>query len=158
MQIEFIDITTYRGISSDAEHFYAKRATSTAKVQESLLDGSGLESMSYWCDEDVKFMPDREQAEQLCRKDNKMAWGTQAESHPVTEEQIREMIQNGTIRFPSIEALLKQVRKDHPNAVLCFSIHGSRKVFTNWLNGLYETDKEKLQRILDIILLPKKQE
>lgn len=158
MNFEFINITSYRGISSDAEHFYAKRATDPAKVQESLLDGSGLESMSYWCDENVKFMPDREQAEQLCSKDNKMACGTQAESHPVTEEQIREMMQNGTIRFPSMEALLRQVRKNYPNAVLCFSIHSSRKAFTNWLNGLYEIDKEKLQRILEIILLPKKQD
>lgn len=132
MEIQLISITTYRGISSDAEHFYAK-AAKREQVEESLMFNSvsKLESIcsNIYDGEELKFFPDRIEAIDMCKKDNQMMWNGKGAIKPITEEQIWEMQNNGTIRFPSVLSVIKTARKKWPEAVLFFTLQHSRERF-----------------------------
>jgi len=148
MEIQFIDITSYRGISSNAEHYYAKYSTDTESIAMCLL--TGTETSSHH--EELLFFPDRPYAEELCRKDNQYAAGVTDGIHPVTEAQIRHIMENGTIRFPDIPSVVEQARKKWPEAILVFSLRGSQNDFRKWLTKYYEKDKEAGGKVYGLLL------
>ena len=136
MDIQFINITTYRGISSNAEHYYARLATDATKVQESFMEGFEIYSFS----EDLLFFPEREQAVELCRKENSM----RGIDSVVSEEQIEKMMDEGTIRFLSVFDVVETARKKFPGSVLVFLMNGTKKEFIKYLQSLIDHKKDEL--------------
>ena len=145
MGIQFIDITSYRGICSDAEHWYAKYISDFKNANECLaIDGTSV----YGWDEEVKFYPTREEAIALIKKENQVIGA----SRDVEEWKIQEMMDNGTIRFSSILDIIKTCRKEFPKSILVFSIRGSQKDFKKWLIGMYESKDKETQNIAEEII------
>ena len=143
MNIEYIDITSYRGISSNAEHYYAKAATFNDKTYQCFISGEH----PYTFDEELLFYPNREQAIQLCKKDNQMAFYETA----ISEEQIEDMMKRGTIRFPSVLEVVRQARKQYPNAILKFYMYGYERKFASYLDALNKYDKETVNEIVELL-------
>ena len=153
MDIQFIDITSYRGISSNAEHFYAK-VGKPEHTQEIYLINSICEvNEGVWFQdgEHLLFYPTKEEATQLWEKDNK--WDKDEFVIKHKEDSIMEMVEDGTYRFPSIIEVVKAAKKKFPDSLLCFSLEHSREEFARWLFKCYENEKTKAYavEILDII-------
>ena len=145
MDIQFIDITSYRGICSDAEHWYAKYITDFKSANECLaVEGTSV----YGWDEELKFYPTREEAIELIKKENQVIGA----SKEIKEWQIQEIMDKGTIRFSSILDIVKNCRKDFPKSILVFSIRGSQKEFKKWLIGMYESKEETYKNTAEEII------
>ena len=72
MEIQFVDITSYRGISSDAEHFYA-RVGAPKDVQEFYITcmDCDVNAGVYFHDErQLRYFPTEEEARSLWQKDH----------------------------------------------------------------------------------------
>ncbi len=72
MQIEFIDITSFRGLSSEAEHFYASIGV-PSWTQEMLLtdrDCRPNAGVSFINTEKLRYFPSTEEARAMWEKDN----------------------------------------------------------------------------------------
>lgn len=158
MEIQFINITSFRGTSSNAEHYYARYAENAYDVQQALLESYEGQIYQHSHDKDLLFFPGKEDAEKLCLKDNRMCWGADVNVHPVTPAQVELMMKEGTIRFPSIEAIIRQARHKWPEAVLIFSLYGSNKRFRNWMVNTYENDKKAGEEVFEAILGPLRKE
>jgi hypothetical protein len=146
MDIQFINITSYRGISSNAEHYYARVATDVKAVNRCFVE-SDSGCYPHLCDQDMIFYPNQEYAIELCKKDNQLFLNY----HGVTETQISDMMTRGTIRFPSVLDIIKQARKTYPNSILCFYFQNNRKAFFSYLNSLIENDKATLEEICKLL-------
>jgi len=145
MQIEFINITTYKGISSDAEHFYAS-VGEPDMVQERLLTDLGAkpESGVFFGSEDMlRHFPSAEEAEAMWQKD----YGHDRLTNRCHDEQVQSIVKDGTIRFPSILAVVHAARGRFPDAKLCFCFQGSRKEFVRVL----QLEMQKHQKLMDEI-------
>ncbi len=132
MQIEFIDISTFRGISSEAEHYYAKISTGDFYAEELIFDyGWSLDACARIGGKDLRFYPTAEQARQIAEKDHKFDLRNLSEEDRAKRIQwdIDDLTENGTIRFPSVTEILRQARKEHPEAVLYACFCGSHKEF-----------------------------
>lgn len=145
MNIEYINITSYRGISSNADHYYAKYHAPNEDDFDAFIDGERPHSF----DTDLKFYPDRQQAVELCRKDNQMLYGVHAPE--ITESQVENMMADGTIRFPSILEVIKTARKKFPNAILCIYLHRSHTAFADYLNKLLQAKSPVLDEIITLL-------
>ena len=139
MKIEFIDITSYRGISSNAEHFYASRIVPDKNTYESFY----TDHKPYGNKEELLFFPDTQQAAALAAKDNYML----AVKGTVTNAQIEKLKKEGTIRFPSILEIIKQARKRFPDSYLSFTLYGSKKAFCSYIESLQEKSPETVKEI-----------
>lgn len=129
MEIQYIDITTYRGISSNAEHFYATIGTPNMK-QEMLLTNPACNPVNgvlFVNQEQMRYKPTKEEAEAIWEKDNK--YNIDPSVRQNRENAIFDLMDDGTIRFPSIVSIVRTARKAFPKAVLCFSFCGSQKEF-----------------------------
>ena len=71
MDIQYINISSFRGISSEAEHYYAKFVPEERKrdVAESIFEGG---NPTIHCSKNLLFYPTREQAIDLIKKDNRI--------------------------------------------------------------------------------------
>ena len=139
MQIDFIDITSFRGLSSEAEHFYAAIGK-PSWIQEALLsdpDCKPNEGVSYHETEKLRYFPTREEAEAMWEKDNHWDKDPFVQSH--REDTILTLMEEGTQRFPTVTAIIKAARKRFPCSYLCFSFAGSVKEF----NRLFIKSEEK---------------
>lgn len=129
MDIQFIDITSFAGISSDAEHFYALIGNPKFCQEDyiTMTDYCSPESgVIFSCDcEHLLFFPTVKQAEYLSKKDN---------HNVIDEDVVNDYVKNGTKRFPSIVEVVRAARKRFYNSLLVFSINGSRKEFAKLLN------------------------
>lgn len=151
MDIQFIDITTYRGISSEAEHFYAK-VGSPNYTQENYLvmldcpPESGV--MFGESAENLRYMPSYEEAKALYLKDNYNV--RDRDLGKLDEDDIMMMVEDGTTRFPSILSIVKRAKDLYPDSILCFSISGYRKEFVKWIQR--NKDSEQVHKIIELIL------
>ena len=143
MNIEYIDITSYRGISSNAEHYYAKVAVFDNETYECFI----TDEHPYTFDKDLLFYPDREQAIELCTKDNQMGFYSIA----VSEEQIDRIMKEGTIRFPNVLEVVRQARKQYPNAILKFYMYGNSQKFASYLDGMEKYDEKAVNEIVELL-------
>lgn len=142
MDVQFIDITSFIGVSSNAEHYYAKVGEAKHTQKHYLFDlGCKPESGVLFNGRDLRYYPSEEEAVALYKKDN---WGK-----PVDMDCVMELQEEGTIRFPSILSIVKAAKKEFPNSVLCFSISGSRKMFTKYLQSL-KGITEEITKILEV--------
>lgn len=149
MQIEFINITTYKGISSDAEHFYAS-VGKPDMVQEFLLTDpvSKPESGVFFGSEDLlRHFPSPEEAEAMWQKDH----GHDRVTDKWHDEQVQSIVKDGTIRFPSILTIVRAARGRFPDAKLCFCFRGSRKEFVRILQFEMQKHPELMDEIEDLI-------
>ena len=151
MDFQFIDITTYRGISSNAEHFYAKvgkpeYTQENIVVMQSCEPGTGV---SFINGEELKYYPSKKEARKMWEKDNGYSESTFVLENK--ERMISDCMKEGTIRFPSIPAIIKRARETFPDSILCFSIRESRKEFVKYLLSLEKRDKKTLDKILNTI-------
>ena len=142
MDVQFIDITSFMGVSSNAEHYYAKVGKPEYTQEHYLFDlGCKPESGVLFNGRNLRYYPSEEEAVALYKKDN---WGK-----PVDMDCVMELQEEGTIRFPSILSIVKAAKKEFPNSVLCFSISGSRKMFTKYLQSL-KGIAEEITKILEV--------
>lgn len=142
MDVQFIDITSFMGVSSNAEHFYAKVGKPEHAQEHYLFDlCCKPESGVLFNERNLRYYPSEEEAVALYKKDN---WGK-----PVDMDCVMELQEEGTIRFPSILSIVKAAKKEFPNSVLCFSISGSRKMFTKYLQSL-KGITEEITKILEV--------
>ena len=149
MDIQFINITSYRGISSNAEHYYARFASENEKelIAEDIFCGY---SVATYCNTDMLFFPDREQAIALIKKDNQMTGSPFKEN--IDDDTIAVYMERGTIRFPSILDIIKQARKQFPQAIFKFYLQGSEDEFRKYWRRRYESgDKETAEQMIDIV-------
>lgn len=133
MDYQFIDITSYRGISSNTEHWYAKTGTPDLTQEEMLFD-LGVKvngGVTYVNGEELKYYPNLDEAIELYKKDN----GQKEKLDDWDEERVKEIINNGTIRFPSILSIVLTAKNKFPNSILCFSICGSQKEFASYMKN-----------------------
>ncbi len=151
MDIQFIDITSYRGISSNAEHYYAKIGD-PEYVQENAVTSLSCDLKDGVCfinKQDLKYYPTQYEAEKMWLKDNN---GIDNQFFQREKSRmIDDMCKEGTIRFPSIISIIKEARKKFPDSILCFSMQGSRKEFVKYMQKLYDKDRKSLDEIFDII-------
>lgn len=151
MNIEYINITSYIGISSNAEHFYAKVGI-PYKVQEYIATSqsySGENGVDFVNGKELRYYPSKSEARNLWKKDNE--WDTRPFVIAHKEDDIKDLQEYGTIRFPSIASIVKAAKRDFPDSVICFCINGSRKDFAKYMERLLEKDKETLNEILDTL-------
>lgn len=150
MEIQFIDITSYRGISSEAEHYYAKLGE-LSYMQENLLVQASCEAntgISFVNGEELKYFPTPEEARAMWEKDHGRDKSELVQKWK--EDDILDLQESGTIRFPSILSIVKKAREMFPGAVLCFSICGSRKAFAAYIKKLPEERALEIIKIVDI--------
>ena len=146
MDYQFIDITSYRGISSNAEHWYAKIGTPEL-TQENLLFGLSEKSnsgVSYVNGEELKYYPNLDEAIEIYKKDN----GQKDELNEWDKERIKDILNNGTIRFPSVLSIVLTAKNKFPHSILCFSICGYQQEFARYMLN----HGEIAERVCDIIL------
>lgn len=150
MEIQFIDITSYRGISSDAEHYYAKLGE-ISYMQENLLVQASCEAntgISFVNGEELRYFPSPEEARAMWEKDHGRDKRELVQKWK--EDDILDLQESGTIRFPSILSIVKRAREMFPSAVLCFSMCGSRKAFATYMMKLPEEKAIEIIKIVDI--------
>ena len=154
MQIEFFNITSYCGISSNAEHFYVKHLD--AKYLEETLQFTmtdRLEELAGETGEELRYIPTKEEAESIARKDypDYDRTLTPEKRETFREITIGDLLETGTTRFPSVMRIIREVRRQFPDAVLYFMVYGSRKDFIKWRIAQKDNQKE-----LDELLCPSK--
>lgn len=152
MDIQFIDITSYRGISSNAEHYYAK-VGDPKDVQENAVVSLSFDLGSGVCfisKNDLKYYPTQYEAEKMWEKDNG-SYINDPSVASLKSTSISILQKEGTIRFPSILSIVKEAKKKFPDSILCFSIRGSRKEFVKYMQNLYDNNRKLLDEILEII-------
>jgi hypothetical protein len=150
MQIEFFNITSYCGISSNAEHFYVKHLD--AKYLEETLQFTmtdRLEELAGETGEELRYIPTKEEAESIARKDypDYDRTLTPEKRETFREITIGDLLETGTTRFPSVMRIIREVRRQFPDAVLYFMAHGSRKDFKKWCMA-QTRDQEELEELL----------
>lgn len=152
MQIEFIDITSFRGLSSEAEHFYAAIGE-PSWVQEALLSDPGCtpnRGVNFINTKKLRHYPSREEAEAMWEKDNHWNQNPFVKEH--REDTILDLMEDGTQRFPSIETIIKAARKKFPDSYLCFSFSGSVKEFNRlFVKTLGEKKSELSDEMVSLI-------
>lgn len=138
MDIQYINISSFRGISSEAEHYYAKFVPEERKrdVAESIFEGG---NPTIHCSKNLLFYPTREQAIDLIKKDNRIEG--QFHKEP-TENVIAKYMEDGTYRFPSILDIIKEARKMFPGSILCFALQESMDAFRKYWMRMYEAGEE----------------
>lgn len=154
MQIEFIDISSFRGVSANAEHYYAKVSRPGYMADLAALDVSvGLQT---FCGdpngETLRFFPDKEQARALAEKDNGLGFLPPEERKARVQSDIEDLMEDGTYRFPSIIEIVRSARKRYPTAVLYFTLHGSHKAFLQSI--LDRSGKEFIPEAKDLLKTP----
>lgn len=87
--------------------------------------------VTYVNGEELKYYPNLDEAIELYKKDN----GQKEKLDDWDEERIKEIINNGTIRFPSILSIVLTAKNKFPNSILCFSICGSQKEFASYMKN-----------------------
>lgn len=153
MQIEFFNITTYQGISCDAEHFYAKHENASY-FEEMLWSTDRLQELKGSTGNDFRYIPSKEEAEQIAKKDypDRDRTLTPEQREEYRETTVGDLLEYGTARFPSILRIIQEARSRYPDAVLYFTLFGSRKEFVKWCSA----DKSRFEKIVKLLTPDKK--
>lgn len=149
MHIQFIDITSYKGISTNAEHYYAKVSKEDYNTDcVALSYGWNFEDCSGdLFGRELRYYPNTTTAKEYSKKDFP---GDKERQDYNTSILIKE----GTVRFPSVIEILKTARKEYPDAVLYVTFHGSHKEFLR--RFCYGSDQHNANKEIEKLLLPKK--
>ncbi len=149
MEIQFINITSFRGISVGAVHYYAK-VLDTRYFDELLMGTDKLENLCGRSGEEMRYTPTKEEAKAMAVADYP---DTDLTLTPEKMELFREIaegdyLEYGTTRFPSILRIAQEARKRFPNAVLYFMLYGSRKDFQAYLKIMMDKGDKELFKLL----------
>ena len=63
----------------------------------------------------------------------------------------KDMMKRGTIRFPIVLEVVRQARKQYPNAILKFYMYGYERNFAIYLDALNKYDKETVSEIIELL-------
>ena len=150
MHFQFIDITSFRHVSSEAEHFYAKvgKPELTQENYLFLVECEVNSGVSFANEEDLRYYPTENEALKMWEKDNR----GQQDAKTWKDNAVKDYMEKGTIRFPSVLSIIEAARKKFPNSIICFSMFGSRKQFAKYLFLLEKSDKETFEKIVKTIL------
>lgn len=152
MDIEYINITTYKGISSDADHFYAKIG-SVGYLQENLISDLACKPESgivFSILNELRYFPSKKEAEVLWMKD--YGWDEKNNNKIHHDFYIQDIVEKGTIRFPSVLSIVQTARKRYPDSVLCFLFQGSRKAFIEkFVKPYIERPSELVNELISIM-------
>lgn len=152
MDIEYINITTYKGISSNADHFYATIG-SIGYLQENLIVDFACKPESgvmFSTLDELRYYPSKKEAEELWMKD--YGWDVKSNDKVHHDFYIQDVVEKGTIRFPSVLSIVQTVRKKYPNSVLCFLFQGSRKAFIEkFVEPFSERPNELVKELISIM-------
>ena len=157
MEIQLIDINTYAGISSNAKHFYANYVPQKSVEDTLAFDINGdLENLCvYHASEELKYFPTREDAQAYAVNDypDHDRTITEERKRELREWAVKDLVENGTIRFPSILSIVKTARKKWPDACLYFTFRGKRKGF---LKLVLDKQFSQADPEIEKVLLPKR--
>lgn len=151
MDYQFINITTFRGVSSEAEHFYATIGE-PKHAQENLLTMAGASpetGVMFVNGKNLLYMPSYDEAKDIYLKDHYNV--RNRDLNASDEDFIMEMVEDGTPRFPSILAVVEAARKKFPESVLCFCMSESSNEFRKWI--IRNEKSEQVKKILDLLVL-----
>lgn len=149
MDIQFIDITSFIGISSDAEHYYAKIGEPKYLQEDYLFYADCKPNNGVMFTKDLHYYPNRDEAKAMVEKDNSPEMLKQF-GPDFMEHRIDDYVINGTIRFPSILEVIKAAREYFPDSTLCFSIRGSMNEFVKYMHSLSDDKTEEICKLLKI--------
>lgn len=135
MKLTFINITSYQGISSAAEHFYAKVARPGYNGKYLVLDyGWSLDACSDdFKGEELRYIPDEATAREMAKKDygRDMSY-TEAERIQRIEVATADILEYGTTRFPSVVEILREARRRHPDSFFYVTFCRDHKNFIKY--------------------------
>lgn len=158
MEIQLINIETYMGISSEAEHFYAK-AVRQEDIEEVIAFENASARLESLCDyrsaEELRYYPSKEEAENYARKDFPDHDRTMDDEERRRRRAVEtgDLLEYGTIRFPSILSVVKTAREKWPAACLYFTFRGRRDAF---LKLILNKEQTELRPGFKELLLPAK--
>ena len=117
MEVIIANITSYIGISSDAEHYYCKyEKVNTVELLDRLYN---YHRLSVYGSNELKYYPTQEEALMLVRKDN------YGRSTDTDEYKATWYMEDGTIRFPSAHAITNELHKKFPDANIIIAVDDS---------------------------------
>lgn len=158
MEIQLINIETYMGMSSNAEHFYAK-----VVKQEDIEDVIAFENASarleslcdYRSTEELRYFPTKEEAEIYAKKDFPDYDRTMNDEERWRRRvvEVGDLLEYGTIRFPSVLSIVKTARERWPAACLYFTFRGRRDAFQKLI---FNKELTELKPGFKELLLPAK--
>ena len=135
MKLTFINITSYRGISSNAEHFYAKVARPDYNGKYLVIDyGWSLDACSDdFKGEELRYIPDEATAREMAKKDfGRDRSYTEAERIQLIEHTTADILEYGTTRFPSVEEILREARRRYQDSFFYVTYHRSHRDFLKY--------------------------
>lgn len=150
MDYQFINITTFRGVSSEAEHFYATIGE-PKYAQENLLTmaGCSLETGVIFVNgKNLLYMPSYDEAKDIYLKDHYNV--RNRDLNASDEDFIMEMVEDGTPRFPSILAVVEAARNKFPESVLCFCMFEKSDEFRKWM--MRNQNSDQVKNILNLLV------
>lgn len=153
MEIQLINISEFCGIG--AEHLYAKYVDREKVEMELACMDMGLEDLCHLASESLRYFPSREEAEAYAKKDypERDATMTPEEKRRMREWAVEDILEDGTIRFPSLLAVVKTARERWPEANLYFTYEGSRRDF---LKIISKKNRIKPDPEFEELLIPRK--
>lgn len=156
MEIQLINIETYMGISSEAEHFYAKAVRQEDIEEVIAFENARLESLcDYRSAEELRYYPSKEEAETYAKKDFPDHDRTMDDEERRRRRAVEtgDLLEYGTVRFPSILSVVKTAREKWPAACLYFTFRGRRDAF---LKLILNKEQTELRPGFKELLLPAK--
>lgn len=158
MEIQLINIETYIGISSEAKHFYAK-VVKQEDIEEVIAFENASARLESLCDyrsaEELRYYPSKEEAEIYAKKDFPDHDRTMNDEERRRRRAVEtgDLLEYGTIRFPSILSVVKTAREKWPEACLYFTFQGRRERF---LKLILNKEQTELKPGFKELLLPAK--
>ncbi len=145
MEIQLINIETYIGISSEAEHFYAK-VVKQEDIEEVIAFENSSARLESLCDyrsaEELLYYPSKEEAEIYAKKDFPDHDRTMNDEERRRRRAVEtgDLLEYGTVRFPSILSVVKTAREKWPEACLYFTFRGRRDAFLKLILNKEQTE------------------
>ena len=137
MEIQFINITSFIDVSAEAEHYYA-RIASREHVCRSLQSNVELSTL---CDttkgERLIYSPTENEALAIAKKDNEIGVDI-----ATIIDIAKELQEDGTTRFPSIQKIMETAREKFPEAIIIYTYEGSREKFLNLLREIQKRNPD----------------
>ena len=149
MDIQFINITSFIGISANAVHYYAK-LLDTKYLEEYLMDTNEMDNLCDGTGEEMRYTPTEDEARAMAAADYPDMDLTLTPEKRKAFREIAEgdYLEYGTTRFPSILRIIQETRKRFPDSALFFTLYGSRKSFMKAISKDIKDPESGMLRLL----------
>ena len=142
------NITSYIGISADAEHYYCKYEVFDNQV-EFLNHVHSYDEVAVYGDKELRYYPTEGEALAMVKKDC---------GDKISYMQVADYINHGTIRFPDIHSITRELHKQFPDSEIVIAENESVKEYMNsYLHEEYyilfdELTKEQQEKLINLFV------